>query len=323
MRHVRRARQTNLIWYTDRLYTRVALAREMLRHEQYLCSTYDGRYGIPEDAKIPSKKPTRANPRGTLRAAHTSDGISLWGLMDNGRVYFLDTAHGGATTEQECLEKDGSTTFFDMPKCREEFGKYMGGTDAFDQMNANRKGFACTAFNVKTRKWTLRLGGDGMFDILAGNAWCVARACDPSADHMTHVLEAAEHFFNASQWIGSLAAEEQPQVTRRVSRASSASASSASAAQSSAQADNSMCSPSNTEHANVRLPGAAMRCAWCMMEQVKSAATVKGCASCLEHLHDGRCHLMYHRARMNAGTPKVCRRVVNQDDKRRKRPRAD
>ena len=91
--------------------------------------------------------------------------------MDNGQVHFVDTAFGGETMPQTCLEKSGARSEHEFPRARKEFASHLNGTDAYDNMTANRKGFACIAFNLRTTKWTVRLGFDAMGDILHANGW--------------------------------------------------------------------------------------------------------------------------------------------------------
>lgn len=98
--------QKGLHFYIDRLYSNIPLAEEITSRGHFITATLDESRGVPPEVKISSKKPTVANPKGTVKAVRKGNTV-VWCVMDNGKVYFIDTGYGGATYPQESKNHDG------------------------------------------------------------------------------------------------------------------------------------------------------------------------------------------------------------------------
>ena len=66
-------------------------------------------------------KPSRNNPRGTLKVAHhRENGIHMYGWMDNGAVYFMDSTQRGSEMVQIQRRVGGQYQYFQVPQAISE-----------------------------------------------------------------------------------------------------------------------------------------------------------------------------------------------------------
>lgn len=156
---------------TDNYYTSLPLARELLHRGHRLLGTIRSNRGVPEAVKLPSKKPTRACPKGTVRSCRTRDNrIYIFSWMDNGPVYLLDTVYGN--TPAVLSRRDGrNVREFEVPKGFESYNMHMGGVDRYDQI---RTGFYGVEMHGRCAKWTLR-AYESLFNMALANAFAVFR----------------------------------------------------------------------------------------------------------------------------------------------------
>ena len=284
--------------YIDRLYSSVALARKITELGCYMTGTIDKNRGVPSIASISSKKPTTACPRGTIKVAFCGN-MHVWGFMDNSSCHIIDTFLGGKTESRDSKLRDGTMKSFTFPCAKFLFNSFMGGCDQVDQMTANRKGWCTTTMNIITQKWTLRLGFDAMFDLIHGNCWAIARMLDPRLEnHTKWILAAADSFLRGTH--AGIQCQRRTRngvdfpvtPSKRICQV------------------HRLSSPHNPEHMSVKINQTMGRsrgknCAWCLILKSKGqlngrvGETVLGCATCREYLHDGKCHIDYHRSLEN------------------------
>ena len=234
------------------------------------------------------------------RLTVTCPSLHVWGVKDNSSVYFVETFYGGSVTSQDSKRAQKQ---LDFPECTQVFNTHMGGVDAFNHMTANRQGFIVVSKNMKTKKWTVRLGFDAMLDLLHGDAFVIHRAIDPywKSRHNSWLLNAGYGLLDiahdASRFTGgtiTIPVRTWSVVTPVVRTPQ--------------HLPHSMESPSNQKHVNVKIHKLlglteGRHCAWCrkqkelgrLSERVK--VTVFGCADCTEFLHPAKCHALFHRAR--------------------------
>ena len=146
--------------YTDNLYGNYPLATALRTRAEGRINTVTTvrKNKLPGDfaIKFPGKapKPSRNNPRGTLRVAHHRDnGIHMYGWMDNGAVYFLDSTQRGSEMVQIKRRIGGTHQCFQVPQAIKKYNQYMGGVDVFDQIRTGPYG---TDTEGRTNKWTIR-----------------------------------------------------------------------------------------------------------------------------------------------------------------------
>jgi hypothetical protein len=323
------------VTFIDRLYTSVPLIIEATRMGQDLVGTYDGQRGVPAEIKITAKKPTQACPRGFTNVAH-KDGVTLHAIMDNGRIYVADNVYGGTReiVARKVKGGHGELQNYELPKALIEFGKFLGGTDAFDHMSANRKGFACVAFNLRTKKWTLRLGFDAMLDLIHCNAWCKRRCIRPDvyAMHSPELYITAVGLLNCDDWLADWKRRKNLSSTvaaavRRTSMTPREQVAPAAARATPRAVD----SPSNHMHKSVSMEArlehgkgakqgrlVQVACGWCLFNDKKAETckVTRGCKECGEYLHQGECHMFYHRyLRENGSKPEIHRRERKRKDR--------
>jgi hypothetical protein len=191
---IRRLRGQGHVIVTDNYYTSIPLARELLARGHRLLGTMRLSRGVPDCVKLPSTKPTNACPKGSLRFCHTEDNfIHIYGWMDNGAVYLLDTVHGPARTAVERREGAGRRQF-QVPKAFDTYNKYMNGVDRFDQI---RTGFYGIEMYGRCAKWTVR-AYESLFNMAVSNAFAIFRHFagieGTPASHYDFMFEVAGQF---------------------------------------------------------------------------------------------------------------------------------
>ena len=165
----------NYIVYTDNYYTSVPLCRALMDRNMYLIGTLRKNRGVIPDIKFPGKhpKPSRNNPRGSLKYAVSSDNsMFMYAFMDNGASYFLDSVYGPHAPIPMTRRVGNEVQSFEVPKAIEDYNKHMGGVDQSDQM---RNGTFGIEMEGRTDKWTIKF-----FEVLLSfsltNAYVVYRA---------------------------------------------------------------------------------------------------------------------------------------------------
>lgn len=182
--------------FTDNYYTSIPLAKELLLRGHHLVGTIRRDRGVPEWLLLPSKKPTRACPKGTVQYAHTRDHqIHLYGWMDNGATYLLDAAFG--PQQQQLTRREGARRVqYMLPKACSAYNAFMGGVDKYDQI---RTGYYGIEMHGRTSKWTVR-AYEALFNMGLANAFAAFRYLNkglPSAtDHANFLLRVAEELLN-------------------------------------------------------------------------------------------------------------------------------
>lgn len=191
---IRRLPGRGYVIVTDNYYTSVPLARELLLRGHRLLGTIRADRGVPAAVKLPSKKPTRICPKGTVRSSRTADNrIYIFSWMDNGPVYLLDTVYGAeraVVTRRDGRERRG----YEVPKAFGAYNTHMGGVDRFDQI---RTGFYGLEMHHRCTKWTVR-AYESMFNMALANAFAVFRhfagETGATASHHDFLLEVASKF---------------------------------------------------------------------------------------------------------------------------------
>lgn len=180
--------------YTDNYYTSVPLALELRRMQHHLVGTMRLRRGVPACVVLPSKRPTRATPRGTVRYSHNHDSsVHIYGWMDSGAVYLLDTIHGPVL--EPIRRRVGATIQeFEVPVAYSRYNLNMTGVDRFDQI---RTGYYGIEMSGRTAKWTIR-AYEALFNMAVANSYALHKHLHgglPSAeDHGSFMLLVAEEF---------------------------------------------------------------------------------------------------------------------------------
>lgn len=287
--------------FVDRLYASVPLAVEIMRMGSDFTGVVMANRGVPKEVRLTCKKPSAAEPRGTVNSSHilTESGqLNCWGIMDNGPCYFLDTFNGGSTSSELHKQKDGTLIKYDFPIAQKQYNVGMGGCDQVDQGTANRQGWGCTTMCIRTHRWPIRLGCDGMFDILHGNGFAIEKVVhrERKYDRYDWLLAVADDLLTKDFTVPrtrSSATNETP-AKRSISH--------------------SVASPTNSEHRNAsvhKLLGDVYGgyCAYCQLQKKPSARNrvVKGCSTCKTYLHNGICHQLFHR--MLAEDPELLSKV--------------
>jgi hypothetical protein len=192
---------------TDNLYTSPSLARALLDRRLYCIGTMRAMRGAPPEAKLPSVKPTRECPSGTLRIFHDATGrIHLYSWMDKGPVLMLDTAFGPVYDTVWRRTGNGDRRIqYRVPLACAVYNKKMGGVDQFDQRRCTYYGVemhgkqvrsvlsyhvlkvvAHFRLHVSQVKWTLRVF-EALFDVALTNTCIVWETLyRGTAKEMTH-----------------------------------------------------------------------------------------------------------------------------------------
>jgi hypothetical protein len=144
--------------YMDNYFTDAGLARFLRGHNTGTVGTMRKDRVAPE-IRFPGKhpKPSRANPKGTLKFVHTRDDVvQEYAWMDTAACYFIDTVYGGkdkVIVERKSKELRGEKVPFEVPKAIKEYNEYMGGADT---NNFHSMGFYSLERNRRCTKWTVR-----------------------------------------------------------------------------------------------------------------------------------------------------------------------
>mgnify|MGYP001091187854 CR=1 FL=1 len=179
--------------FTDNFYTSVPLARHLLDMGHYLVGTMRVDRGVPGFVKLASKKPTQRCPKGTVLHSHSRDNsIHIYGWMDNGPVYILDTVFGPA--DHALTRREGARqNVYMVPKACAVYNEFMGGVDKYDQV---RTGYYGTEMSGRCAKWTTRLY-EALVTMAMANGYALHRATrDEPMKHWQYVLTIAEALMN-------------------------------------------------------------------------------------------------------------------------------
>jgi len=146
--------------YTDNLYGGYPLTTALRTRPKGRINTVTTmrKNKLPDGLSIKfagkAPKPSRNNPRGTLKVAHhRENGIHMYGWMDNGAVYFMDSTQRGSEMVQIRRRVGGQYQYFQVPQAIQKYNQYMGGVDVFDQVRTGPYG---TDTEGRTNKWTIR-----------------------------------------------------------------------------------------------------------------------------------------------------------------------
>jgi hypothetical protein len=182
----------------DNFYSSEALAKELLRKNQYMIGTVRKNRlppGKPAEMMSKSKhpKPTKKYPKGTCQGSVNYDNnIALLSLMDSGLVYLLDTFHGPGVMDSIHRRDGPDEKTLHVHKSFKDYNDFMGGVDAWDALRTGYFGIEMTG---RTIKWTVRFV-DGLFNMALSQAWVAHRHHHPSdgkynrIDFMNDICEA-------------------------------------------------------------------------------------------------------------------------------------
>jgi len=176
--------------YTDNLYGNYSLTTALRTRAKGRINTVTTvrKNKLPSDFSIKfagkAPKPSRNNPRGTLKVAHHRDnGIHMYGWMDNGAVYFMDSTQRGSEMVQIQRRIGGAFQYFQVPQAIKKYNQYMGGVDVFDQVRTGPYG---TDTEGRTNKWTIRFH-EIMWSFLVAQSYNIYRHLhkedDKALDH--------------------------------------------------------------------------------------------------------------------------------------------
>ena len=133
--------------FCDNFFTSVALAKDLLATNTYLCgTTRSNRKMFPDSLK--KKKLKRGESLSELVEFNAE--CMVW--QDKKSVFFINTVYNPTDhTEVKRRSKDGSQTILPCPTTVKNYNQFMGGVDVAD---AKRKAYSCSRCS---RKWWLRL----------------------------------------------------------------------------------------------------------------------------------------------------------------------
>ena len=147
-------------WYkimADNYYNTVAFTAWLRNTLSILIGGTMQKKYVPAEVQIGSAKkpkPTRANPKGTLRIAQNhEDHVYIYSWMDSALVYFIDPMYGPGKTSFISRTLKKVVTDFLVPQFIHFYNKYMHAVDVVDQQ---RKLFGVDLLNA-TRKFTVRI----------------------------------------------------------------------------------------------------------------------------------------------------------------------
>lgn len=196
LRFIRPLPGRGYIIYTDNYYTSIPLAQELRRRGHHLIGTMRRSRGVPECVLLPSKRPTRNTPRGTVRYAHDPDtSIHIYGWMDSGAVYLLDTFHG-PQVERLTRRVGAAIQEFELPVACNRYNQNMNGVDRYDQI---RTGYYGIEMSGRTAKWTVR-AYEALFNMAIANAYALHKhlhgGLESEEDHCNFMLQVAREFLD-------------------------------------------------------------------------------------------------------------------------------
>ena len=168
---------TGRVIYCDNYYSSIPLCTYLLRNDYYMVGTMNTKKQMPNCIRLPGKKPSKVNPRGMLKMAKNESNINLYGWMDNGACYFIDSAYGPDAPHNIARRPRRSQTRINLqvPLAIVMYNQKMGGVDQKDQVDANIH--QDQSFRVS--KWTTRMF-EVLFRMLLGNAYNVYRYLHPN-----------------------------------------------------------------------------------------------------------------------------------------------
>ena len=144
--------------YMDNYFTDAGLARFLRGKNTGIVGTMRKDRVAPE-IKFVGKhpKPSRNNPKGTLKFVHSEDdAVQEYAWMDTAACYFIDTVYGGkdmVTVERKSKELRGEKVPFRVPRAIKEYNEFMGGADT---NNFHAMGFYSLERDRRCTKWTIR-----------------------------------------------------------------------------------------------------------------------------------------------------------------------
>lgn len=178
---------------TDRFYTSVGLALELLHRRMYLTGTIQTDRTGYADGVVTSKKYKQVNgrkevvpPQGTVKMAENKMFPAITALMwmDRNPVHMLSSG-GSRVTGTVMRRVHGEMTPVPAPELVRDYHRWMGGVDVHDQLRMQRYS---VQLSYKTRKYYKTLFF-GLFDMALVNAFIVFRHY-----RQMNNLSAAKHF---------------------------------------------------------------------------------------------------------------------------------
>jgi hypothetical protein len=171
----------------DNLFSSIPLVCFLAaNYKQYCIGTWRKKRGVPDClimSKAKSAKPTKANPKGSLRIAHVNDDVDgtwygcrkgevyVYSLMDSAQVFFIDSAIGPEEGFITRKNRDGTYTQYKVLRTVEVFNDKMNIIDVIDQIRNGKFSFV---LKHSAKKYTDRMFS-GLNEFATTNSYNVYR----------------------------------------------------------------------------------------------------------------------------------------------------